>query len=178
MLKRFLILLVAALMLCAGFTARAEGGVKVEVIKRDGVSVVVLTPVETVQRAKAIAKSAGPALVLPEALTLIEEEAFEGIAAERVEVSQNVVSIEERAFGDCKGLREIHIPATVVQIDDKALEGCEGVTVYGQKGSEAERFAKAAGFAFVDPDAETETERLDPPSVHEEVPVKLPAVER
>lgn len=90
-------------------------------------------------------------LVLPAFLTLIEESAFEGIDAQRVYISENVVSIEKRAFADCKDLREIFIPATVQSIDDTALAGCVNVTVYGTAGSEAQRFAIAAGFDFVDP---------------------------
>jgi hypothetical protein len=87
---------------------------------------------------------------LPASLTLIGENAFEGIAAQRVDVSESVVSIEKRAFADCKNLREIHIPAMVKSIDDTALAGCENVTVYGTTGSEAWRFANDAGFNFVD----------------------------
>ena len=40
-----------------------------------------------------------------------------------------------------------------MQVDDLALEGCENVTVYGSAGSEAERFATAAGFEFADSNA-------------------------
>ena len=36
---------------------------------------------------------------------------FEGIAAENVEVTENVVAIEARAFADCLTLRQITIPA-------------------------------------------------------------------
>ena len=174
-MKKISILLVLALLLCLAPAAQAEDGVSIEVMTVDGMSVVVLTPEETLLRASEVFKSAagsGDSFALPASLTLIEESAFEGIAAQRVDISENVVSIENRAFADCTGLREIHIPATVQKVDDLALEGCENVTVYGKTGSEAQRFAIAAGFVFVDPDgAEQPTGQMDPPVV-------LPFVER
>lgn len=159
-MKRISMLLVLVLLLCLVPAAQAEDGVQVEVIIADGMSVVMLTPEETRLRANAVYMSAAPnggngseSLALPAFLTLIEESAFEGIAARRVEISENVVSIEKRAFADCGNLREIVIPAKVLKVDDTALAGCENVTVYGTAGSEAERFAAVAGFDFVDPNA-------------------------
>ena len=89
-----------------------------------------------------------PTLTLPAGLTEIGEEAFAGIAAEYVQVTENVVSIGSRAFADCGNLRETAIPAGVQTIADDALSGCTDVTVYGKTGSEAQRFAEANGFAF------------------------------
>lgn len=179
-MKKLCLFLAAALLFAQCVCAFAEGGVNVEVMKADGVSVVVLTPEAVMLRARSLAMNAADErradFVLPEFLTVIEESAFEGIAAERVEISANVVAIEGRAFADCKTLREIHIPATVLKVDDHALDGCKDVTVYGAKGTEAERFAKAAGFTFVDPDAEPEApvHPIEP----EKPPVELPLVPR
>ena len=161
-MKRIFTLLIAALLLCLCASAWAEGGMNIEVIKMDGVSVVVLTPETTILRARSIAMNARGAdgsqadFVLPAFLTLIGESAFEGISAEIVEVTGNVAAIEARAFADCKSLREITIPASVKEIDDHAFDGCEGVTVYGTKGTEAERIANLCGFTFIDPDAQPE----------------------
>lgn len=156
-MKRIITLLMAALLLCLCATAWAEGGANIEIIKMDGVSVVVLTPETALRRARGIAEAENKAgLALPECLTLIGEEAFAGVAAERVEVSENVAAIEARAFADCKSLREIILPASVLKIDDTAFDGCENVTVYGEKGTEAERIASLYGFAFVDPAAQPE----------------------
>ena len=175
-MKKLCLILAAALLLALGVSAWAEEGVQVEVMKADGVSVVVLTPEETVRSARSMVMNAGDAsradFTLPQSLTLIEESAFEGIAAEIVEVSAQVVAIEARAFADCKALPEIHIPSTVLKVDDHALDGCENVTVYGEKGTEAERFAKAAGFEFVDPNAGQETPQ------QKERPAELPLVPR
>ena len=106
-MKKLCVLLVAALLLCLCASAWAEEGMRVEVIKMDGVSVVVLTPETTMLRARSIAMNARGTdekqvdFVLPQFLTLIGESAFEGIAAESVEVSENVAAIEARAFADC-----------------------------------------------------------------------------
>ncbi len=105
-------------------------------------------------------------MILPEFLTLIDECAFEGIAAGNVEVTENVVAIEARAFADCKNLRGIYIPATVVQIDDHAFDGCENVTVVGEKGTEAERIATLYGFTFI-----SDVEQLNEDTVLELPPV-------
>ena len=179
-MKRISILLVLALLLCLAPAAQAEDGVQVEVMIADGMSVVMLTPEELQLQANAVFRSAAPngseSLALPASLTLIGESAFEGIAAQRVEISENVVSIEKRAFADSKSLREIVIPATVLKVDDLALEGCENVTVYGEAGSEAERFAAAAGFDFVDSNAGEAP--VDQPAGQMEAPVVLPFVKK
>ena len=70
-----------------------------------------------------------------------------------VEITENVTSIGARSFADCLNLTALVIPETVQSIDDTALEGSENVTVYGKTGSEAQRFADAAGVKFVDPNA-------------------------
>ena len=168
MMKKISILIVLALVLCL-CAACAEEGVLIEVVKIDGISVVMLTPEDVTQQARSLAKGAASAeqagLALPPYLTLIEDEAFAGIAAARIEVSDKVVSIGAKAFADCKNLREIVIPKTVRHIDDSAFDGCEKVTVFGATGSEAERVAKLCGFAFVDPSAPA-----DPPAAQ-----KIPA---
>lgn len=133
-LKKIGLVLSVALLLCLCASAWADGSVNVEVIVMDGIPVVKLIPNETQGRARAIAKKARPDFALSSNLTLIEAEAFVGIAAQSVEISQNVVAIEARAFADCKILREITIPATVEKIDDSAFEGCEGVTRLRREG--------------------------------------------
>lgn len=170
--------IVLALLLCLCVSAMAEGGVSMEVIKKDGVSVVMLIPEENVRRARSLAVEKAPAgFVLPDFLTLIEESAFEGMAAETVEISGHVTAIEARAFADCKSLREITIPATVLKIDDSAFDGCEGVTVYGEKNSEAERIAKLyESYGFTFEDVNVVQEQPETPAVRENPPVVMPFV--
>ena len=164
-----------ALLLCLTGLALAEDGVRVEVIKMDGVSVIRFTSEEQTVKTRSLAQKMKISFNLPQYLTLIEEEAFAGIGAETVEVSENVLAIEARAFAGCKNLTRIVIPATVQKIDDSALADCKDVTVYGAKGSEAERFATENGFDFAVLDAE------EPPVVEkptkEAPPVQLPYVE-
>ena len=180
-MKKLVILMAAALLLGSGPSAGAQEAVSVEVIKMDGVSVVKLTSEENLYRGSSEAKyvlagseKLGEYLVLPQSLTLIEKEAFMNIKAKKVEISEHVVQIEERAFANCRDLRQIVIPESVLIIDDHALEGCENVTVYGKRGTEAERFAKAAGFAFKDAGEED----LWPasPVIRDEPPIELPLV--
>ena len=162
MKRVFAILLALALTLCGAALAEEE------IVRVDGVSVIVLTPEEPVF-SKGVAASD---FVLPRMLTVIDAEAFVGISATQIEVSENVVSIGRNAFADCENLRAITIPATVLSIDDTALSGCENVIVYGKRDSEAERFAAAAGVVFIDQSPDP----IDLPSGKEQPPVVLPFV--
>ena len=150
-MKKISILLILALLLCLAPAALAEGGAQVEVMIADGASVVVLTPDELLVNASD-AYMSGEGFRLPGLLVRIEEEAFAGIAAERIEITKNVDVIEKRAFADCPNLREFVIPACVAEIDPEALAGCKDVTVYGCTET-ARAFAEAAGFKYVDANA-------------------------
>ena len=144
-MKKLCFLLILALLLSLGASAFADNSV--EILYLDGTPVAVESPSLTAGETNAFNADAG--LTLPAALVAIEEEAFEGIDAARVEITENVVSIGPRAFADCKNLTELVIPATVQTIDDTALEGSENVTIYGESGSEAQRFADANKIPFV-----------------------------
>ena len=144
MKKLCILLLLLALLLSLGASAWAEEGVEVEVIIADGESIVVVSPKPSFADV-----SFGTAdFTLPAGLLTIEEEAFAGISAQRVEVSWNVGAIGPRAFAGCPNLLAISIPDTVTSIDDSALAGCGSVTVFGPAGSEAQRFAEANGLPF------------------------------
>ena len=104
-MRRISILLVMALLLSLSPAVQAEGGVSIEVMIVDGMSVVMLTPEETLFSANETFRkgmSKGSAVkehfVLPAFLTLIEESAFEGISARRVEISEKVVAIKRRGL--------------------------------------------------------------------------------
>ena len=145
-MKKLCVLLVLALLLSLGASAFADNSV--EILYMDGTPVAVESPALTAGETNAF-NAPGAGLTLPAALVAIEEEAFAGIDAARVEITENVVSIGPRAFADCKNLTELVIPATVQTIDDTALEGSENVTIYGESGSEAQRFADANSIPFV-----------------------------
>ena len=145
-MKKLCFLLILALLLSLGASAFADNSV--EILYMDGTPVAVESPALTAGETAAF-HAPGAGLTLPAALVAIEEEAFEGIDAARVEITENVVSIGPRAFADCKNLTELVIPATVQTIDDTALEGSENVTIYGEADSEAQRFADANSIPFV-----------------------------
>ena len=65
-------------------------------------------------------------------------------------------TIGKRAFADCPNLTALVIPATVETIDDTAIQGSINVTVNGEAGSDAQRFAEASNIPFVDINAETQ----------------------
>ena len=88
-------------------------------------------------------------LVTSRALKTIEEEAFEGIAAVNVHISDNVETLGSRAFANCPNLRSIYIPESVKKIESDLLEGCGNITVYG-KSAIARSFAETNGFAYVE----------------------------
>ena len=166
-MKKMCVFIAVALLLLS-VSVFAEDGVNVEVIRVDGVSVVVLTPEASLQSEslrRLMSAESQPDFVLPELLTTIEDSAFEGIAAENIEVTANVAAIGARAFADCASLTAITIPATVVKIDNTAFDGCAGVTVYGAEGSEAERVAALYGFDFIDPNAEPEAPEISSESL-------------
>jgi len=143
-MKKTLFLLILALFLSLGVPAWAEEGI--EVVVEDGASVVA---VDVGVYAPAGFFGKGD-FVLPSSLITIEDSAFEGIGAEKVEVPGNVSSIGARAFADCRSLTAIHIPATVDTIHDTAFEGSDGVTIYGEAFSEAARHAEANGVPFTE----------------------------
>ena len=91
-----------------------------------------------------------PDFTLPAALTTVEEEAFEGIAASVVDVPESCVSIGDRAFKDCPNLTQIHIPANCVLSAD-VFDGCTMVYVFGAAGSSAEAYCSThANCVFVE----------------------------
>lgn len=159
-MKKLCFLLILALMLSLGASAFADNGV--EIIVMDGIPVAVESFGLEVSDTAAF-NAAGAGITLPAALVTIEEEAFAGIDAVRVEITENVTAIGPRAFADCEKLRELVIPGTVETIDDTALEGSENVTVYGETDSEAQRFAEANDIPFVATNATLDFEAPQPP---------------
>ena len=144
-MKKLCFLLILALLLSFSASAFAEDGV--EIIYMDGIPVVMesfglsLSDSETFD-----AEEEG--FKFPAALAEIGEEAFAGIPASRVEITENVKAIGPRAFADCPNLTALVIPATVESIDDSALEGSTNVTIYCEKESAAYTFAVNNGIDY------------------------------
>lgn len=60
---------------------------------------------------------------------------------QRVQIDGGIRSIGELAFFGCQALKLIYIPASVMKIADNAFKYCTDLIIYGDKGTEAERFA-------------------------------------
>ena len=90
-----------------------------------------------------------PDFILPDSLTTIEAEAFEGGAFRYVQLPEGVTSIGSRAFADCPNLAYIYIPEETDTIARDAFEGVSGLTILGHSGSYAEVYAQRNGIAFI-----------------------------
>ena len=89
-----------------------------------------------------------PDLILPSALTVIEDEAFAGGAFKYVMLPEGVKTIGWHAFVDCPNLLYIYIPESIESIDAHAFDGADRLTIIGIPGSSAESYAQLHGFAF------------------------------
>lgn len=127
---------------------------------------------------------------LPSSLTEIGSSAFNSAALEKIVIPYGVKAIYSYAFKDCKNLSEVFIPETVESIGSYAFYGSmkmksitipESVTeigylavgynnemlpinlftIYGSKGSEAERYAKNHRIGFVALDDESSIYDVD-----------------
>ena len=66
-------------------------------------------------------------------------------------IPKNVQSIQDRAFEECTNLKSIVIPESVLEIGaDLFKDGNSELTIFGRKGSAAERWAADNGFAFAE----------------------------
>ncbi len=80
-------------------------------------------------------------LDMPEALTIIESEAFyEASSIDKVILAENVTEIRERAFMN-SSLSEILLPESVEFIADDAFDGCDNLVITVYKDSYAHRWA-------------------------------------
>ena len=90
-----------------------------------------------------------PDLILPAALTLIEE-AFMGTPFTYIKLSENTVSVGPNAFANCPNLLYVEIPAQTTQIDAQAFGSATGLTIFGKSGSAVETFANTHGYTFME----------------------------
>ena len=68
-------------------------------------------------------------LVIPENITTIEKNAFNGCSSiVSLKISNSVTSIGSSAFSGCTGLTSIEIPNSLTNISDYAFSGCTGLT--------------------------------------------------
>lgn len=88
-------------------------------------------------------------MTLPGATREVGPEAFEGCAAEIIEIPQGTTRIGARAFADSTWLLEVHIPASVKSISEDAFAGCSP-RIIAPKGSFAQEFAKKQGLDYTE----------------------------
>jgi hypothetical protein len=70
--------------------------------------------------------------VIPDYVEVIGSEAFAGLSIESFDVPENIVSIHDNAFKNCKSLRSVNISKNVHSISDNIFRGCsalEAITV-------------------------------------------------
>ena len=91
-------------------------------------------------------------LIFPPSIKIIENGAFQGIAARRVVLPNGAMHIGERAFADSLWLEAVYIPPSVKHIGDAAFNSAEQVTIYGVSGSSADDWAKENGYRFIQED--------------------------
>ena len=94
-------------------------------------------------------EKAEPNLVLPNAVQIIGESAFENTAIRTVYLSDSVEHIGSRAFAETPSLRIVFIPDSTKFIADDAFDGHSDLLLAGNYGSYAHRWALEHGFAFI-----------------------------
>ena len=80
------------------------------------------------------------------ALAYIEMQWAENLRT--VEIAEGCTHLGYRAFGNCKALEKITIPATVRQIGGECFLNCEKLTIHGKAGSYAQQYARGHGIPF------------------------------
>ena len=86
---------------------------------------------------------------IPSSVKAIEDEAFSMTGFTEFIVPYTITSIGAGAFSDCENLVKVTIPKTVTKIGDDIFEGgSEDVTIYGEKGSYAEKYANKNDISF------------------------------
>lgn len=85
-------------------------------------------------------------------VTVINEFMFnECVGFVNIEIPKHITSIESRAFYGSWNLESVIIHENVKSISDNAFELCDALTtIYGVKGSYAEKFATENGYTFVE----------------------------
>ncbi len=87
-------------------------------------------------------------LSIPNGVTSIGIMAFNLSGISDINIPNTVTEIGEYAFANCKNLKKIIIPKSVTSIGNETFNGCTGLTIYGNKGSYAEKYAKQRNIKF------------------------------
>lgn len=91
----------------------------------------------------------GELLILPDALSLIDREAFAGTSVKEILLGGSVTHIESRAFADNPHLARIYMPDSITSIAADAFEGSRNVRLICQSDNFAAGFARANAMDFI-----------------------------
>ncbi len=81
-------------------------------------------------------------LFLPAGLTTVTANAFRGLPARAVYLSEGITKLGSHAFADCSYLTRVYVPASLREIAEDAFSGCsESLTLVGPANSPAKWFA-------------------------------------
>ncbi len=86
-----------------------------------------------------------PASIDSKPVRSIGEGAFSSLDITSATIPDTVVSIGWFAFNDCSALTQVFIPKSVTDIGYEAFSGCKRVTIYAERDSYAEKYAKSYG---------------------------------
>ena len=88
-------------------------------------------------------------VTIPDSVTSIGGSAFSDCTGlTSITIPDSVTSIGDLAFSLCTGLTSVTIPDSVTSIGNGAFYGCNNLTIYGSKGSAAEKYANDNGIEF------------------------------
>lgn len=120
---------------CAGAAVNSDGGRQLPASQ-------MIQPAEEAPEAKQTAS------LLPAALQMIDESAFEGTALISVELPEELEYIGEKAFAHILSLRSIRIPDKTKYIGENAFTGSGKVTITAYADSYARTWARNNGLPF------------------------------
>ena len=88
-------------------------------------------------------------ITLSDKIKVISIQAFDSCTKlKSVRIADGLEKIETFAFYNCTSLKKVYIPSSVSEIDYTAFINCSELTIYGEKGSYAETFAKEKNIPF------------------------------
>jgi len=90
-------------------------------------------------------------ITIPNSVITVGTRAFSGcLNLKSVKMSYNVTSIGDYAFWYCENLTEITLPSGIKTIGEGAFADCAHLTICGEKGSVAEKYAKDHHIDFME----------------------------
>ena len=91
-------------------------------------------------------------ITVPKGVTSIESYTFFACdSLISVTLPDGLVTIGDGAFTGCSSLTRINIPSSVTSIGEYAFSDCSDLkTIFGEKGTYAQKYAEVHGFGFVD----------------------------